>query len=217
MNWKRPSFICVHAGLLTILVFALLSFFFNRTYQMKLYKSVENNIYYSEKTGIKQLPYSLELQEITMEKDKFGSTVRVSAIIKYTGENPRMIKVREGRPYLYNNGSIAFETVPEIGYDNCELLIEYRPFRYYIYLGMIVLIYGCLQMFSDIRTNKRNHNEDSLKVNLARIITSLSTICLVVAIAFKLSLWLIVLFMLITLVAGWYLHAKKLKSENVGA
>ena len=105
----------------------------------------------------------------------------------------------------------------EIGYDNCELLIEYRPFRYYIYLGMIVLIYGCLQMFSDIRTNKRNHNEDSLKVNLARIITSLSTICLVVAIAFKLSLWLIVLFMLITLVAGWYLHAKKLKSENVGA
>ena len=211
MNWKRPSFICVHAGLLTIMIFALLSFFFNRTYQMKLYKSVDNNICYSEKTGIKQLPYSLELKIIEMEKDKFGSKVRISAIIKYKGENPRMIKVREGRPYLYNNGSIAFETIPEIGDDNCELLIEYKPFSYFIYFGMIVLIFGCLQSFSDIRTNKRNHDEDSLKVNLARIFTSLSTICLVLTIAFKFSIWLIILFLLITIVAVWYLHVNKLK------
>lgn len=217
MNWKRPSFICVHAGLLIIMVFALLSFFFNRTYQMKLYKSVENNICYSEKTGIKQLPYSLELQMIEKEKDKFQSTVRISAIIKYKGDNPRMIKVREGRPYLYNNGSIVFETIPEIGDDNCELLIEYKPFRYYIYFGMIILIFGCLQMFSDIRTNKRNHDEDSLKVNLVRIFTSLSTICLALAIALKISIWIIVLFLLITLVAGWYLHVNKLKRGNKGA
>ncbi|MBR5720616.1 MAG: hypothetical protein IKX38_06375, partial [Bacteroidales bacterium] len=59
--------------------------------------------------------------------------------------------------------------------------------------------------------NKRNHEEDSLKVNLARIFTSLSTICLVLTIAFKFSMWLIILFLLITLVTGWYLHVNKLK------
>ena len=147
-QWKSTAGrIVLHIGLITILIGGYYGMPDEETCRMDLSNLAFNNQVINTRTEHLQLfPYTLKTSKIEEEKYTSGQPKRITAhLVVIEGSTERLVAIQAGHPLRLKPYALHLRQYRNQGmFSFCSLLIIKNPWRWWIYIGMGILLLGCL-------------------------------------------------------------------------
>lgn len=143
---KNIGKITLHIGLITVLVGSYYGVPDEQTYRIDLSNIAYNNRAIDTRTERQQvLPFMLKINKIDEEKYLSGKARRVTADLMIKGDTEQKIAIKAGQPFRHQRYAFHLNQYRHQGFIYaCSLLIVKNPWRWWIYIGMVILLLGFL-------------------------------------------------------------------------
>lgn len=147
-KWKETTGkMLIYIGLTIVLAGGYYGVPDEETCRMDLSNIAFNNQMTNSRTNHLQLfPYKLRISKIEEEKYSSGLPKRITATLVMQGNNTkRMVEIQAGHPLRLKPYALHLRKYHnQNGLAVCTLLIVKNPWRWWIYIGMGLLLLGCL-------------------------------------------------------------------------
>lgn len=151
-------FLLQHFGLWFTLITGFLGSTDSYTMQTLLAKETSTTYAYLKEGQAMQLPFQISLRELQTEADKSGAVAYYGATISVKDARKEKTKtIAVNHPYRYKGYDIY---LMKTGNYRCKLQIVYDPWRYVVFMGVMIMMAGALGMF--FKGFKRQEQDDRL-------------------------------------------------------